>query len=72
MSPFLPKGSKTYKGRFVGADGVRVIRSLGTRNKREAALIEAWGKTRELTDTLREAAALVRANYVAVSQERAA
>ena len=45
MSPFLPKGSKTYKGRFVGADGVRVIRSLGTRNKREAALIEAWGKT---------------------------
>lgn len=44
MSPFLSPGGRTYKGRFHDAAGRRYLRSLGTRNKREAGLIEAWGQ----------------------------
>ncbi len=42
MSPFLSKGGKTYKARVHDREGRRYIRSLGTRSKAEARLVEAW------------------------------
>lgn len=42
MSPFLSKGGKTYKARVRDREGRRYIRSLGTRSKAEARLVEAW------------------------------
>jgi len=44
MSPFLKGDGKTYNGRFHDAAGRRYMRSLGTRSKREATLIETWGQ----------------------------
>jgi integrase len=42
MSPFLSQGGKTYKGRVRDRQGRRYIRSLGTRSRTEARLVEAW------------------------------
>lgn len=51
MSPFRSPGAKTYKGRVYDRAGRRYVRSLGTRNRREAELIETFcARARERRD----------------------
>lgn len=42
MSPFLSAGGKTYKARVYDRAGNRHVRSLGTRNRKDAVLIEGF------------------------------
>lgn len=42
MSAYLARGGQTYKTRIHDREGRRYIRSLGTRNKREASLVETF------------------------------
>lgn len=51
MSPFLGSNGKVYRARIHDREGRRYIRSLGTRNKREAVLIETFcARCRERRD----------------------
>ena len=42
MSPFLGTTGRTYKAHLHDREGRRYIRSVGTRNRREAVLIETF------------------------------
>lgn len=51
MTPFRAKDAKTYKGRAWDRAGNRYVRSLGTRDKREANLVQAFlAERRRLRD----------------------
>lgn len=51
MSPFRGKTEQTWRGRLHDREGRRYVRSLGTRHKREAVLIESFcARCRERRD----------------------